>query len=154
MMIRRAKRAAEDATAVSEFRKELDELTFADVSTIKRNELIMFLSTVSKCLDKILGEAEYTERFEIHLQHKAVGQLNNLIEALKDLENGKVHDALSPAATKKGASLTAEQKRQDALLVDTVTIVQQWKGFATRREAEEYVALASRKRAGSAGAKR
>ena len=89
---------------------------------------------------KYLEKHNIQRRLEIHLQHKAVGQLNNLIEALKDLENGKPHVALRPAATKKGAALTAEQKRQDALLVDMVTIVQQWKGFPNRREAEEYVA--------------
>jgi hypothetical protein len=132
-------------SAVSEFRKELDELTFADVWTLNRNELIIMLSIISQFLDKILRKTEYTERLEIHLQHEAVGQLNNLIEALKDLENGKTHDALRPAATKKGAALTAAQKRQDALLVNMVTIVQQWKGFPSRREAEEYVAERLRK---------
>ena len=68
-------------SAVSELRKELDELTFADVWTLNRNELIIMLSTISQFLDKILGKTEYTERLEIHLQHEAVGQLNNLIEA-------------------------------------------------------------------------
>jgi hypothetical protein len=109
-------RAAQDAEAMSELRKELEELTFADVSTLNRNESIPILSIFSRFLDTILGEIEYTEKIEIHLQHKAVGQLNNLIEALKDLENGKPHVALRPAASKKGAALTAEQKRQDALL--------------------------------------
>jgi hypothetical protein len=52
---------------------------------------------------------------------------------------------LRPASIERGAALTAEQNRQDIQLINDVIVVQTWKGFARRREAEEYVAAGCRK---------
>jgi hypothetical protein len=136
--------------SIEELKAKLDALNYLDGSALTRKDLIDTLKVIRDLLDDILADTIFAEWIEIHLQHKAIGVLDSGIDALKDLDNGVVHEALKSAPTNRGAALTTEQKRLDTLLVDNVTIFQHAKGFRTRREAEDDVA----KRLTKAGKKR
>ena len=108
-------RAAQDAEAMSELRQQLDDLVFTSHWTIKRDEIITLLTIVTKSLASILVDIEVTESLEIHKEHKAIGQLKNLILALGDLDRGIVHNELKPATNQANAALSFEQMEFDNL---------------------------------------
>jgi hypothetical protein len=138
-------RSVASAMMMGELREKLGKQQHTDISSLRRPEIIEVLKDIRNSLDHELEDRSYTSGITVHKQHPAVTILDHHIEALQDLDSGKVHDSLRPASTWRGAALTAEQKRQDIQLVNEVILVQSWKGLATRREAEEYVAAGCRK---------
>jgi hypothetical protein len=125
---------------IEELKAKLDELNYSNGSAFTRKDLIDTLKVIRDVLDDILADTKVVPGIEIHLQHKAIGVLDSGIDALEDLDNGVVHEALKSASTNRGAALTTEQKREDTLLIDNVAIVQHAKGLRTRHEAEEDLA--------------
>jgi hypothetical protein len=138
-------RSVESARMIGELRDKLDKQQSKNVSGIGRHEITDILKDIRNVLDHEMKDRSYTYSITIHRQHPAVTILDHHIEALQDLDSGKVHNSLRPASIERGAALTAEQNRQDIQLINDVIVVQTWKGFARRREAEEYVAAGCRK---------
>jgi hypothetical protein len=132
-------RAIHDANAMAELRAGLDDLKIASAWTFERAEVIALLSIVAKVLDNSMEESVY-------VQHGAVGLLDRFIEALEDLNRGKVHRALLPArGTGANKALTAEERRVDQVLLASVVIVRRAKNHKTRSEAERYLARTCQK---------
>lgn len=136
-------RSVESARVMSELRDKLDKQRRTDIS--RRSEIVTILKDIKNSLDHWLEDRSYTFSITLYTQHPIITILDHHIETLEDLDSGKVHNSLRPASTGRGAALTAEQKRQDIQLLNDVIVVQTWKGFTRRREAEEYVAACYQK---------
>jgi hypothetical protein len=136
-------RASQDAEAIRELRKQLDNQVFTGHQTITRGEIIALLTTITTHLEPTLVEIEYTPTLEIYKEHNAIGQLKTFILALRDLDRGIVHDALKPVTNQANAALSSEQMEFDSLLLELVVIAQVNKRYATLREAERAISLSA-----------
>ncbi len=134
-----------EGASIKELRAVLDQKVYSDAETLTSKVAIDTLRCIRDVLDVALGDTIFTQKIEVHLQHKAIEVLDSVIEALEDLDKGVVHEALQSSSSNRGAALTAEQKRQDIQWLNNVTIVQRWKGLKTRHEAEVWYAERLRK---------
>lgn len=85
------------ATAMTALRSRLDELVAGSIAKpLTRPNAIALLTAVSECLDPVFAKERNVLAFgvAVYHQHGAIGLLNQLIDAMKDLDNGKVDDAL------------------------------------------------------------
>jgi hypothetical protein len=79
--------------------------------------------------------------------HPALELMLAFIDALADLDNGKTHDALAATATTgRNAALPVHERRSDEALRDAVYILQRYKNFKNRSNAEHALAKSLRKR--------
>jgi hypothetical protein len=115
-------RSVESARMMGELRDKLDKKQYKDISSIRRSEIIEILKETRKLLDHELEDRSYISGITVREQHSAVAILDHHIEALEDLDSGKVHNSLRPASIGRGAARTAEQKRQDIQLVNDVIL--------------------------------
>ena len=112
--------------------------------TLTRRNATNLLTILSECLDpllhKPLGALDTGEK--VVGEHRAVDLLNQLIDALGDLDNGKTHEVFRSASHGPNRSLSAARRRQDAVWLDTVEIVQRARGLPRRKKAEQWFARA------------
>ena len=88
---------------MAELRSRLDELIAGSIAKrLTRLNAIALLTAFSECLGPTLAEERDLSEPDVVLclQHAAIGLLDQLIDALKDLDNGKVDDALKRSPTK------------------------------------------------------
>ncbi len=128
-----ANREADDAQTMAELRARLDGWKLDQgPRALTRPNAISLLKLLSECLgpalDETLGALETGER--IVADHPSVNLLNELIDALADLDSGKTHDALGAARHGANRRLATWQSRLDKVWLDTVLILQ-------RREEQE-----------------
>ena len=136
-------RESRDAAAMAELRSRLDELIAGSIAKrLTRLNAIALLTAFSECLGPTLAEERDLSEPDVVLclQHAAIGLLDQLIDALKDLDNGKVDDALKRSPHQANAALTIRQRKEDQLWLDSVVIFQGWKRLKDRKQAERLVA--------------
>lgn len=131
-------RSIHDASAMAELRERLNELKIASAWTFERAEILALLNIMADVLDNSMEESAY-------VQHGAVGLLDRFIEALEDLDRGKVHPALKRAGHTANAALTAQQRRQDQVWLEAVSVLKRARGYPNRGRAERELAGILRK---------
>jgi hypothetical protein len=134
-----ASRQTDDARSMAALRTRLDELIAGSIAKpLTRPNAIDLLTAFSESLGPTLAEerAGAASHTVLYLQHPAIGLLNQLIDALGDLDNGKVDEALKHSTHQANAALSIRQRKEDKLLLDSVAIIQQAGGLKTRHEAE------------------
>lgn len=141
--------AIADMEATQQLRVSLDLLAAklsekpepCELLPVTRANVIALLNCLRGSLSENLRcRLSNTEDPVILLDHPAMTLLDELIRALKDLDNAKTHPLFDAPKTSKGASLThADMAKRDALLafVDDVKLLE---GFSSRKDAEEWVA--------------
>jgi hypothetical protein len=72
--------------------------------------------------------------------HPAIELLDELIDALSDLDRGKTDPSLRACSDGPNASLTTSERKWDDELLNAVLIVQRARGLKTRAEAENFLA--------------
>jgi hypothetical protein len=135
-------RQAHDEQIMANLRIELDELTKRPGAHILTHDNVLaLLRTLKKALSpafhQAVGEAGPDQTLVI--DHPSMALLEELIDAVSDLENGKTHSALKPESYAANASLTTRERKWDDELLDAVIVVQRSKGFKTRKEAEKFL---------------
>jgi hypothetical protein len=136
-------REAHDGQVMANLRAELDELMKRPGAHIlTRGNALALLAALSENVTSatnapigMVGTDQMLVR-----PHHAMALLDELIDALHDLDSGKTHSALKPASYAANASLTTRERKWDDELLNAVTIVQSAKRFKTRKEAEEFLA--------------
>ena len=114
-------RESRDADAMAALRSRLDELMAGSIAKpLTRPNAIALLTALAECLEPALAEERNISASDLtlHLEHAAIGLLNQLIDALKDLDNGKVDDALKRSTHQANAGLTIRQRKEDQLLLE------------------------------------
>jgi hypothetical protein len=128
---------------MSALRLRLDELMAGLIAKpLTRPNAIALLTALVECLDPALAEKRniFMSDLTLHLEHAAIGQLNQLIDSLRDLDNGKVDEALKPSTHQANAALTIRQRKEDQLWLEMVAIIQGRKRLKYREQAERAVA--------------
>jgi hypothetical protein len=133
----------DNSQLTAELHARLSELTSdGGARPLTRRNAINLLRVISECLGPPLSETigllETGE--QIVTDHRAVNLLNELIDALRDLDSGKTHPTFKPARHGANRSLSTQQLKLDNVWLDTVLIVQRSKGLAHRKDAEKLVA--------------
>jgi hypothetical protein len=141
-------RNARDARTVAELHACLDEImNQPDATKLTRKNGLALLRIISEGLkpstDKPVGVLDTGQ--VVVVAHPALALLDDLIDALADLDRGKTHAALKVASEAENAALTTKQRKWDEAMLDAVDIVKRAKGFKTRVEAERFLARNMRK---------
>lgn len=134
-----------DSQIIDELQERLAALASIDGAThLTRDRAIRllkaFVETLGPRLHIPLGELDTGE--VIVTVHAGINLLNELIDAISDLDNGKTHAALKVASYGANRSLERWQAHDDQALVEAVLVVQRHRGLKSRREAELIVAKA------------
>jgi hypothetical protein len=140
-------RDAHDAKVMSDLRAHLDEMTKRhSAGNLKRKTALMLLRAISDGLKPAtdepignVGDGEFLVR-----SHPAIELLDELIDALSDLDRGVAHDAFKTIGG--NASLSTNQRRRDDALLMAVLILQRIHGFKHRVAAERLLARNARQR--------
>jgi hypothetical protein len=75
----------------------------------------------------------------IVVDHSAIALLEELIDALSDLNRGHLGDLFRVSRKRGAPPLSIKQRKRDQVLLDSVIIVKNWKGYKTLAEAENYM---------------
>lgn len=132
-----------DIIAMAELRKKLDAL----MSDRKKQELtrpnaIALLETIrdgiGPSLEKpidITGEGDV-----IYVDHPGVALLEDIVDSLLDLDDGKTNQALKRSSMGANASLPRKQRKQDRVWREAVLVIQRHFNTPTRKRAEDLLA--------------
>jgi hypothetical protein len=136
-------RDAQDAKTMRDLRARLDTMMEREgPHVLTRDTALALLRAIADGLkpstDLVVGSVG--EDALLVQNHPALNLLDELIDALVDLENGKTHCAFKPAAHGANASLTIGERKWDDAVLDAVIVVQRAKGFRTRVQAEQFLA--------------
>jgi hypothetical protein len=138
-------RDAHDAKVMRDLRAHLDDITKRPgAGSLNRKAALILLRAISDGLkpatDKPIGKME-DGQFLVR-SHPAIELLDELIDALSDLDRGVLHDAFK---TIRNASLSTSQRKRDDALLLTVLILQRIHGFKYRIAAERLLAQNARR---------
>lgn len=136
-------RDAIDAKTMRDLRADLDcMMERVSARVLTRDRAVALLQAMSDGLkpstDIFVGRID--EGTVLVKNHPAVELLDELIDALADLDNGKTHAALKRASYAPNASLTTMERKWDDAVLEAVLVVQRARGFKTRAQAEEFLA--------------
>jgi hypothetical protein len=136
-------RDAVDAKAMRELRAGLDQMMEQlDARVLKRENVLALLKTISEgvrpATDRPIGHVASGE--SLVRSHPAIEFLDELIDALSDLDRGKTDPSLRASSDAPNASLTTKERKWDDTLLEAVLIVQRAQGLKTRAEAEKFLA--------------
>jgi hypothetical protein len=125
-----------------ELRARLDDMMGRQgAQALTRVNAICLLRAISDGLkpstDKTVG---HVDDGIIVTDHPALALLDDLIDALTDLDNGKTHDVFKVLPYAPNASLTTKERKSDDVILKTVLVVKRAKGYKTRKEAEKFLA--------------
>ena len=139
--------AEENAHCIARIRAGFDVVAGAcGAEQLTRPNAVYLLKVISQVLAPFTSKTNAT--FETGgryvTDHAAIDLLNQLIDAIEDLDRGVTHEILKP--TKGGGNaLPAHERRRNDALIGAVTLVQFVKKFPTRSLAQAYVANALKK---------
>ena len=133
----------EPAGQLEALKAKLDAAFSTDVgSELSRESAILVLSTLIEglrpTLDQHLGTLETGE--VIVTDHPAMRVLDQLKDAIKDLDLSKTHPALRPNSYGAPNTLTRAEQKFDTTLLEAVLILQRIKGFSNRNMTERKLA--------------
>jgi hypothetical protein len=136
-------RDAIDAQAMRELRASLDQMMEQpDVRALKRENVLALLKTISEgvrpATDRPIGPVATGEM--LVSTHPAIELLDELIDALSDLDRGKTDPSLRACSDGPNASLTTRERKWDDALLEAVSNVQHARGLKTRTAAENVLA--------------
>ena len=136
-------RDAHHAKTMRDLRARLDDTMEREGALVlTRDSALALLRAISEGLkpsmDLFVGPAG--EDVLLVKNHPALNLLDELIDALADLDNGKPHRALKPASYAANASLSASQRKWDDELLIAVEESKRARGLKTRKEAEQFLA--------------
>ena len=125
-------------------RKKMDELapSAQGQQKLTRQNAISLLTIFAEVLAEPMVEISDSGVF---IEHAAIDLLNQLIDSLRDLDEGKTHLALKSANSGRNASLSLAQRREDQLLLEAVLVVQHAENLKTEDQARQIVATQLRK---------
>jgi hypothetical protein len=136
-------RRTRDAQIMANLRAQLDELVKPPgAATLTRTVAVALLGVISSCLKPAtnLYWGQLDTEQEWAATHPAIELLDELIDALSDLERSKTHDALRAVSGGPYRALsTAELKRDENLIVAVNYVHEQLGG--SRIKAEHHVRL-------------
>jgi hypothetical protein len=140
-----AQAMGEDAHFITLLRKELNSLSPETKGPMEltRENAIGLLKIISEALDAPMLQQSNSGVF---VEHGAIDLLRKLIDAIEDLNDGKTHHALKPAAAGANASLSRAERKYEQLLLDSVLIVQEANKFKSEGEARRFVVNCLRKK--------
>jgi hypothetical protein len=135
-------RDAHDAKVMRDLRANLDKIMERPgARVLTRDKALSLLRLVRNGLrpatEAPVGKTE--TGLTIVVDHSAIALLDEFIDALCDLNRGHPHDLFKPARTRGAPPLSIKQLKRDQVLLDTVIIVKNWKGYKTLAEAENYL---------------
>jgi hypothetical protein len=138
-------RNAHDARSMCELRANLDKIMERPGARIlTRKSALALLRAISDGLkpstDKPIGRFDDTTILE---NHPAIELLDELIDALSDLDRGVPHPAFKTVAG--NASLGIRKRQRDELLLRAVSFLEEKHGLKSRAEAERMLARNARK---------
>jgi hypothetical protein len=136
-------RDAVDAKAMRELRANLDQMMEQpDARALKRENVLALLKAISEGLtpatDRPIGPVATGEM--LARTHPAVELLDELIDALSDLDRGKTDQSLRACSDGPNASLTTRERKWDDALLEAVPNVQHARLLKTRIAAENVLA--------------
>jgi hypothetical protein len=134
---------AHDAHVMRLLRVSLDQImSRKGAAILDRRNALALLRAVSDGLKPatvvVVGRTSAGQSLVV--DHPAVANLDELIDAIADLDQGKTHLALKPASRAANASLSTKQRKRDNALLEAVLVIRQANGFRTRSEAEHELA--------------
>lgn len=135
-------RDAHDATVMRELRANLDKMMERPGARVLDRDkalalLRVLLNGMRPATDVAIGRTETGAT--IVSDHPAMALLGEFIDALADLKRGCPHEVFKRARIPGAPPLSTKQRRLDQVLLDTVEIVRNWKGYNTLAEAEKYL---------------
>ena len=127
----------------------LDELIrsaeWADVHTtakdidrqFTRANVVRYLEIIVRHLDEALALdlGQLDDGMRLTTPHPVVEHLRMLSGAIADLDFGVTHEILKTPDTKKGATLSTQQRERDRVLLELLIIFQDRQHIRTRKEA-------------------
>ena len=127
-------REAHDAHVMRLLRSRLDEImSRPGAAILDRPNVLALLKAISDGLkpttDIVVGTTSAEQWLVV--AHPAIAQLDEFIDAIADLNQGKTHPALKRTSFAPNASLSSRQRKQDNALLDAVLVVQRAKGLRT-----------------------
>jgi hypothetical protein len=136
-------RDAHDTKVMRELRARLDGLMERpDARALNRENVLAVLRTISEgvgpAIDRPIRRLSTGEM--LVRSHPAIELLDELIDALSDLDKGKTDPSLRACSDGPNASLTTTERKWDDELLNAVLIVQRARGLKTRVEAETFLA--------------
>ena len=145
-------RDAHDAKVMRDLRAHLDDMMKRQgAGNLERRTALMLLRAISDGLkpatDKPIGKVGGGQ-FLVR-SHPAIELLDELINALSDLDRGVPHQAFK--TTGGNASLSISQRKRDEELLRAILILQQVRGLQNRVDAERLLVQNARKRGYNAG---
>ena len=119
-------RDAHDAKTMRDLRARLDDIMEREgARVLTRDGALALLRAISEGLkpstDLFVGPVG--EDVLLVKNHPALNLLDELIDALADLDNGKPHCALKPASYAANASLSTSQRKWDDELLIAVEVI-------------------------------
>ena len=132
-------RRASDAQLMSELRVQLEALASKpDMLSLNRENAVRLLNIILKWLGPAMkiNIGMVAENIPFVIDHDSINLLIDFVDALKDLDNGKTHEAFKPNPCGSTASLTTAERKRDDALVELVRIIESAEGLNSRSEAE------------------
>lgn len=132
-------RRATDAQLMSELRTQLDALANKpNMLSLNRENAVRLLNIILEWLGPAMeiNIGMVAENIPAVTDHESISLLINFVDALKDLDNGKTHEAFKPCPYGSTASLTNAERKRDDALVEAVRIIEWAEGLNSRSEAE------------------
>ena len=121
---------------MAQVRARLDEFTKQSATNgddgptveVSRENIIALLKAISESL-KPATEVDigvFDDGTRMVTDHAALELLDQFIDVLHDLNNGKTDPCLKPASYGPNRSLTTRQRKETEVLMEAVRIVQSW----------------------------
>ena len=140
-------RDAHDAKVVRDLRVHLDDMMKREgAGNLVRRTALMLLRAISDGLKPATDEqiGKVADGQSLVRSHPAIELLDELIDALSDLDRGVPHDAFKTIGG--NASLSTRQRKRDDALLLAVLILKRKHGFKNRVAAERLLARNARQR--------